>query len=156
MAGDCGSCTMCCKIMAVDELAKPKFEWCKHCDVGVGCKIYHDKDKPESCDAFKCLWLQTQGAGPGVALPAAMRPDRSKVVLHMTPDNKGIVAKTDPANPLAWAENLMAQFLGTMSETVPVLVDTGKRYWSIEKRAIREVRMSKADAAGIEHFEGYV
>src|SRR5882724_2041221 len=54
----CGTCTMCCKLLFVNELKKPKNTWCEHCAIGTGCKVY--QDRPASCAGFKCLWLQSQ------------------------------------------------------------------------------------------------
>ncbi len=152
MAGDCGTCTQCCRLLAVTELKKPKNTRCAHCNVGVGCKIY--EDRPESCISFKCIWLQTQGTG--LALPLALRPDKSKVVLHTTPDEKNIVAKVDPDMPMAWMNRGISDMLSKFSEKLLVLVDNGKQYWVIQNRGIREVKMSTADEAGTERFEGYV
>jgi len=50
----CDGCTLCCKLPALPALQKEAYEWCKHCDVGVGCKIY--KDRPLDCQAFECFW----------------------------------------------------------------------------------------------------
>ena len=39
----CGDCTLCCKVMAIEELAKPVGTWCPHCKPGRGCRIYPDR-----------------------------------------------------------------------------------------------------------------
>jgi Fe-S-cluster containining protein len=148
----CGTCTQCCRILAVTELQKPKNTLCQHCHVGIGCKIYDDR--PASCRSFRCLWLQMQDSAP--RMPLSMRPDKCKVVLHTTPDEKNIVAKVDPNYPMAWQEKEMAALLTQMSDKVFVLVDNGKRYWLVRNRDAREVRMSTADETGTEYFEGYV
>jgi len=49
---ECGSCNLCCKLVPVPALKKDGNEWCSHCDIGVGCKIY--KDRPLDCKAFSC------------------------------------------------------------------------------------------------------
>ncbi len=75
----CGTCTLCCKIMPVLELEKHAMTWCKHCDIGKGCKIYDNP--PQSCRTFNCLWL-TNGW-----MPDSLRPDRCGIVyegLHGT------------------------------------------------------------------------
>ena len=51
----CGDCTLCCKVMAIEELAKPAGQWCRHCKPGRGCLIYDSR--PAECSAFDCLWL---------------------------------------------------------------------------------------------------
>jgi len=35
----CGTCTLCCKVVAVTELAKAAGQWCLHCRPGRGCSI---------------------------------------------------------------------------------------------------------------------
>jgi hypothetical protein len=88
---ECGSCTECCKSLGVNarddngELVRTEFfsepgEWCQHCDVGAGCKIYDLKTKPRECHTFFCLWRLglTQ---------STKRPDSEKCVL--APENTG-------------------------------------------------------------------
>lgn len=151
MAGDCGKCTMCCKLMAVTELNKPKHTQCEHCSIGVGCKIYDDR--PLGCQVFKCIWLQTQATSQ--PLPLQMRPDKSKVVLHTTPDEKALVAKVDPNYPDAWKWKQMGYMLGLLSKKTMVLVDNSKEYWLLRNEQAEQVKMSAPDKDGIEHFEGF-
>jgi len=152
MGGTCGTCTMCCKIMAVSQLHKPKNTWCEHCSVGVGCKIY--PDRPSSCQSFRCIWLQTQDHVP--PLPMNLRPDKCKVVLHTSADEKSIVAKVDPKYPNAWKEKGVGLMLGTLAEKCFVLVDNGKQYWLLRDGKARQARMSAADDEGNETFLGYI
>ena len=51
---ECGSCNFCCKLVPIPALKKDSNEWCSHCDIGVGCKIY--KDRPLDCQAFSCAY----------------------------------------------------------------------------------------------------
>ena len=53
---ECGDCNMCCKLYSIHEPKdfKKDYEWCKHCDVGVGCKIYNSR--PNQCKDYQCLW----------------------------------------------------------------------------------------------------
>jgi hypothetical protein len=89
-------------------------------------------------------------------MPLQQRPDKSKVVLHTTPDEKAVIAKVDPNYPDAWKWKGIGILLGLLSEKVLVLVDNGKQYWLLEKGQAKEVRMSEPDKDGIEHFEGYI
>jgi len=78
----CGSCTLCCKVMGIEELAKPRNTWCPHCDKGKGCRIYDTPAKPRECTAYKCLWLSTQSfEDPTLRLPQRFRPDRTRIVV---------------------------------------------------------------------------
>lgn len=123
----CGSCTMCCKIMGVQELSKPEDTWCSACAKGKGCTIY--ESRPHSCREFECLWLWTQkqnltdeGFEP---LDESMRPDRSKVVLDFTTDMTTMLAHVDPGYPNAYREGEMGNFLKFASEKRPVLLRIG-------------------------------
>lgn len=37
-------------------MLSPAGAWCRHCDVGHGCKIY--EDRPQGCRKFDCGWLK--------------------------------------------------------------------------------------------------
>ena len=101
MAGTCGTCTACCKVFAIAELAKPIGEWCKHCAIGQGCKIY--ASRPAPCVDFKCLWLQSQEKeSPFEPLPLEMRPDKCKVVISPTTNPQVICAITMNGSSDAW------------------------------------------------------
>jgi hypothetical protein len=64
---------MCCRLLAVEELAKAMGEACPHMLKGRGCGIY--EQRPQSCRAFNCLWLTT------AEMPDYWKPDRSKIVV---------------------------------------------------------------------------
>lgn len=121
----CGTCTLCCKVMGVAEIAKPRNTRCLHCDSGVGCRIY--EDRPPSCRAFDCVWLQSQSK-PGMRLAPDLRPDRSHVVLTATDDGRALVAHVDTDRPQAWKSGRMADFLRSVSRSFPgVLIVIGNR-----------------------------
>lgn len=88
----CDACTACCFTHAVAGV-KEGGEWCRHCDVGAGCRIY--LDRPEPCRQFSCLWLQ---GGWG---DENDRPDRLKVVV------------SDIAVPLGSRRIRLVQFIET-------------------------------------------
>lgn len=92
---ECGDCTMCCKLAAVPELAKPANVWCKHVAQGVGCKI-HDT-RPTSCSTFDCQWLLDPTLGP------EWKPNHAKFLLWRTPAGSWLVA-VDPGNPNSWRQ----------------------------------------------------
>ena len=54
---ECGDCNLCCKLPSINFMKphKPSYQWCMHCDIGVGCKIY--KTRPQKCKDFLCLYL---------------------------------------------------------------------------------------------------
>jgi hypothetical protein len=55
MTRECGDCSLCCKVLRIPELEKPRHEWCPHIVLKRGCGIYDDR--PPSCRNFVCLWL---------------------------------------------------------------------------------------------------
>ncbi len=69
----CDGCTACCFTHAVAAVKKRLGEWCRHCDIGAGCRIY--RERPEQCQQFSCLWLQ------GDFGDEHDRPDRLRVVV---------------------------------------------------------------------------
>jgi hypothetical protein len=88
----CGDCTLCCKVMAIEELAKPVASWCPHCKPGRGCLIY--RDRPGECRSFSCLWLVNE------LLDQHWKPSKSRFVLTTSED--GIEIRCDPGFPDAW------------------------------------------------------
>lgn len=88
----CGDCTLCCKVMAIEALAKPAGSWCSHCKPGRGCAIY--ANRPAECESFSCLWLVND------LLDAHWKPSRSKLVLTTSED--GVEIRCDPGSPNAW------------------------------------------------------
>ena len=89
----CGTCTLCCKILAVPEIDKPADRWCGHVVQGKGCGIYGER--PNQCRTFDCLWLLEPALGP------EWKPERAKFVFSKF-DDKRLVAVCDPAAPNAW------------------------------------------------------
>lgn len=48
----CGGCTLCCKVIGVHEIAKPKGVLCTHCKPGSGCMVH--ASRPKACRAYTC------------------------------------------------------------------------------------------------------
>jgi hypothetical protein len=92
----CGSCTLCCKTVAVAELAKPIGVWCPHCHRSKGCTIYDAR--PASCREFYCQWMLLETLGP------EWKPDRAKFALMVTADGH-LAACVDPGFPSAWRQS---------------------------------------------------
>ena len=120
----CGSCTMCCKVLQIDELDKPAGAWCPNCAIGKGCKVYDERPGP--CRGFVCIWLTES------ALPDSLRPDRSKVVLAALSSDR-ITAYCDPADPMAWRREPVYGMLKTRAadRAHPAIVAAraGSRMW---------------------------
>jgi Fe-S-cluster containining protein len=55
-ARSCGTCSLCCTVLRVDELGKRAGEDCTHQCGEKGCGIY--EIRPEICRGYRCLWRQ--------------------------------------------------------------------------------------------------
>ena len=119
---ECGTCTLCCKVLAIDELNKPRGVWCPHCKPGWGCTIY--EERPPPCRTFHCMYLVSE------RVPEEWRPTRSKIVL--VSDGGSTAAIVDPGFPDAWKVEpyygqLKAWAAAGISIRRAVLVRIGKR-----------------------------
>lgn len=117
----CGSCTLCCKLIPVEELGKKAGQRCQHVRAGKGCSIY--AKRPWSCREWSCLWLKgVEGDGAALALS---RPDHVHYVIDEVPDivrvrddATGAVTQLDvmqvwcdPKFPDAWQDPDLAAML---------------------------------------------
>lgn len=151
MAGACGTCTMCCRLLAIPELKKPTNKWCSHCKIGTGCTIY--ETRPDSCQKYACVWLQSQDQPE--RMPITMRPDKSKVVITAAIDGKNIVAHCDPGYPTAWQYGPIGSILKKFAETLNVVVNNG-HFFQVDKNGhCRQINMSEPDENGVQWFRGY-
>jgi hypothetical protein len=89
----CGSCSLCCKLLAIDELGKAAGDWCVHVVRGKGCSVY--ESRPDSCRAFRCYWLDQ------AMLDEAWRPDRSGLILRDVGSGV-LLVEVEPSKPDAW------------------------------------------------------
>jgi hypothetical protein len=93
----CAGCTMCCRIFGIPELEKPKHQWCSHCEVGVGCKIY--ERRPASCRDFVCGWLVD------ARIPEHWKPAKSRMVLTTEDEGRRLVVHVDTSRLDAWRKS---------------------------------------------------
>lgn len=109
----CGGCTVCCRVMGVDDIDKAPGVMCVHCAEGVGCRIY--ETRPRACMDFQCEWLKA-------AMPESLRPDLSHVLLVGTDDHM-LIAKIDPAYPEAHKhDHAMAALLRMTAQSGTVVI----------------------------------
>lgn len=92
----CGTCMMCCKVPQIEELNKPPGVWCQHAVPGKGCGIY--AERPGSCRAFYCSWMQDAALGP------EWKPDRARFVVYLQRNGVNLQVAVDPAFPNAWTK----------------------------------------------------
>jgi hypothetical protein len=91
---DCGTCTLCCKVAAVEEVAKPNGVWCSHCVKEKRCTIYDQR--PASCRSFYCQWMLEPTLGP------EWKPERAKFAMVKSEGGRRLTALVDPGFPSAW------------------------------------------------------
>jgi hypothetical protein len=120
----CGTCTLCCKLLHVVELNKPRDSWCADCQIGVGCGRY--ETRPPTCRQFHCGWLLLP------ELSEQWFPARAKFLLDSDMGGRRITAYVDPARPDAWKEApYYAQFKvwakALASHRGQVVISVGKR-----------------------------
>jgi hypothetical protein len=139
MSRSCNGCTKCCRTMTVKELNKPAYKWCQHCSFE-GCTIY--PDRPASCVAFECMWLQDE------SIPDELRPDRSRVVLAVNPDSTAVTAFVDPRESSAWQQGMMGQLLIQISNQMPVLISCGEERKAMVNPDIGPVTFTEEQADG--------
>ncbi|MGD0641022.1 MAG: hypothetical protein ABSC22_09780 [Roseiarcus sp.] len=96
-ARECGACALCCKVFETPALQKRAGVWCRHCRPGVGCAIY--ATRPADCRQFYCAWMTD------ASLPPLWKPDRSRIVLSISPSNGFLYAYVDPGSPQAWRKS---------------------------------------------------
>jgi hypothetical protein len=72
---NCGSCTACCKELAIldEEINKLPGEICKHCSIESGCDIY--ETRPQMCRSYHCLWRSLP------EMDETWRPDLSGILM---------------------------------------------------------------------------
>jgi hypothetical protein len=93
---ECGTCMLCCKVMAIEALGKPPGTWCRHIKRGTGCEIY--ETRPDECRIFYCHWMLEKN------LPDEWKPERAKFALVVNAGGH-ITAFCDPGLPSAWRKS---------------------------------------------------
>jgi hypothetical protein len=120
----CGPCGMCCKLMHIPALQKPRHSWCPHYAKGRGCGVY--ATRPAECAAFKCLYLQAD------ELPEAWRPDKARFMVWTGYEARRLIVEVDPAHPAAWKQapyyaQIKAWSDRNVAEPLEVTVRVGER-----------------------------
>lgn len=140
----CGPCGLCCKVFAVEELAKPMGVMCAHRSKASGCGIY--TDRPASCRSFECVWLMD------AEMPHRFRPDQTQVVLDQDADGQRLIARCDVSNPRAWRREPMYSALkrraaDTWGTGRLVIAVAGRQTWVITPR--KDIDLGDVDPAAM-------
>lgn len=93
---DCRGCTMCCKLLSVEEIANPPMSWCPSCDPKAGCGIY--RQRPLECRQFYCEYLLDP------ALSEEWKPSKCKIVVVREDHTNALGIHVDADRPNAWRE----------------------------------------------------
>jgi hypothetical protein len=128
----CGSCTLCCKALIIEELQKPAGVYCSHCTIGGGCRIY--PERPDPCRTFMCAWLYSPYMGP------ELKPEVTRVVIWEWAGGRRLFAECDLDHPDAWRAPAVINFLRQAAASVPpdwiVVAKLGQQTWRITPSAI--------------------
>jgi len=92
----CDGCTLCCKLIGVQEIEKPRGTWCVKCAVSIGCTIH--KTRPQACRNFFCGYMLRPIIGDH------WRPEISGMVIVWAPERNRIAINVDPDRPNVWRE----------------------------------------------------
>lgn len=93
----CGSCSLCCTVLRVDELQKLGGVPCSKLGAaGEGCSIH--ATRPGICRRYRCLWLQGR-------LEAGDRPDRLGAILDLLSEGGMPRLEIREASPGAFARS---------------------------------------------------
>lgn len=114
----CDGCTLCCKVMSVAALDKPKSVWCPHCAVGKGCKIY--ETRPPECRGFYCGYRQI------VYLNDYWFPADCKMLVlweKTADEGERMCIHVDPGYPGAWRAE---PFFSEIKQMAVAGVDAGR------------------------------
>jgi hypothetical protein len=114
---ECGSCSLCCKLLYIRELNKPIDTWCQHCKPGKGgCTIY--ADRPATCRGFVCGWLSDELELGDEWFPARCKMIVTPRVPGHSAAEQGFLVTVDPAYPNAWRrEPYHSQLVARAQET---------------------------------------
>jgi hypothetical protein len=138
-------------VYAIPSLDKPAGVWCKHCAVGVGCKIY--EQRPALCVDFKCLWLQSQERELDERQPLELRPDKCKVVFSPTTKDGLFAAMVMPGSPDAWRKGPAARLIALMIKNglrVVAGLPASTTKVMIDQYGERDVKLTEPDENGMQ------
>jgi hypothetical protein len=124
----CEDCALCCMVMGIRELNKPKDMWCRHCSSKKSCDIY--AQRPGECRDFHCGYLTLASIGE------EWKPSRSKIILVQDMGGNRVTAHVDPKRPDAWKKEPFYSTLKNWSKAAlphggQVLVCVGHRTYRI-------------------------
>ncbi len=114
----CGTCSLCCTVLRVDELAKPAGHDCVHQRGRSGCAIH--STRPSICRGYRCLWLQG-------GLEDDERPDATGGIVDLETTGVGLRLAIREARPGSFdASPALQSIAERFRASMPVrITDTG-------------------------------
>jgi Fe-S-cluster containining protein len=124
----CGGCTVCCKILQVNDTPggpKPAGVLCPYLNgEDNGCTIY--KGRPGTCKSFECMYIKLARRSDKET-PVELRPDKSGVMIVHNPQRLFFTCHVyDPKRPDAWkSPEVQEAILGFLKEGFRVIISWG-------------------------------
>ncbi|MEQ8444075.1 MAG: hypothetical protein RIM72_08415 [Alphaproteobacteria bacterium] len=119
----CDGCAMCCFLLGIEALGKPRGHWCVNCSTRRSCDIY--EDRPRECADFYCQYILDP------ALDDRWKPSRSKMMLVFNQAGDRLTVYVDPNRPDAWRKEPFRSRLRDWAQSAAarreqVIVSVGK------------------------------
>ena len=108
-------CKLCCRLIGVAPLNKPRYQWCQHCTT-TGCGIY--PDRPQDCVEFECVWLASQATA--TPLHKELKPRICGAIIGSTVDGKNVVVHLNDGAD--WRKGMLGQFVKFTSAHTDVII----------------------------------
>jgi hypothetical protein len=142
----CDGCTMCCKVLEVTALRKPRQKWCPDCAVGEGCKIY--ETRPDECRAFYCGWMVD------ATIPDHWAPKHSHMVLAYNTRRNQAMLHVDSGRPDAWRKppyfgDLQNMARHAASRGRMFLLRTGSEVWALLPQGAKNLGAVRDDQVAL-------
>ena len=110
----CDKCSLCCKILPIQEIKKPENILCINCNEG--CSIYNNR--PSSCKDFKCEWLIDN------SMSTDLKPNNCDIIFEKISD-KILIGNTDIKNIDAWKKDNVKKYIKSLNdEGVSVVISS--------------------------------
>lgn len=134
---DCGSCSLCCRLLAVPDIHKPAQVLCEWASIHGGCARQGEKGTDASltaCAQFECVWLKSQ---PDVGRwPRHLRPDICHVIFgpsETVGETRRLFVQVDPDHPTAWRAEAVREALNeTLARGYEIEIIVNERHFAYE------------------------
>lgn len=138
----CEGCTLCCKLMEVEPLGKPRAEWCPHCDQKAGCRIY--EERPEACRTFYCGYRRLG------QIDERWFPAKAKLLVNYEAAANRVAVHVDPKRADAWLQEPFHSTLRQWSKRAiaeggSVVVWIGRRIIVVMPNGVRDLGDARDD-----------